>query len=92
MGNDLLSHAQGILSDPGALNSMIGHISLYGILAAAFFSLIGFAYFLYGKKSVSYSFLFCGITLMAYPYFISKTVYIVVVGLVVSVIPFVVKI
>ena len=92
MGNDLLSHAQEIMGNPGALNSVIGHISLYGLLAAAFFSIIGFAYFMYGKKSVNYLFLFCGITLMAYPYFISKTVYVIVVGVVVSVIPFIIKI
>jgi hypothetical protein len=70
---------------------MIGHISLYGILAAVFFSIIGFAYFLYGKKSVNYLFLFCGIILMAYPYFVTKTVYLIIVGLVVRVIPFIIK-
>ena len=57
---------------------------LWGLL----FSSIGFGYFLYGKKQHSVVPLLCGIALMVYPYFISGNVLIVVIGSVLSAIPY----
>ena len=57
---------------------------LWGLL----FSSIGFRYFLYGKKHHSVVPLLCGIALMVYPYFVSGNVLIVVIGSVLSAIPY----
>ena len=80
-----------ILSDPSGMKSMLGSFSLSWIIVAGLFGLIGMAYFVYGKKSVRYLFLICGIVLMVYPYFVTRTLYMVIIGVVVSVVPFVVK-
>ena len=57
---------------------------LWGLL----FSSIGFGYFLYGKKQHSVVPLLCGIALMVYPYFVSGNVLIVVIGSILSAIPY----
>ena len=48
------------------------------------FGSIGLAYFVYGKKQQRFVPLLCGIALMVYPYFISNTVLLVAVGLMIS--------
>jgi hypothetical protein len=52
------------------------------------FGAIGFAYFVFGKRQQRFVPLFCGIGLMAFPYFVSNTVLLVIVGFVLSVIPY----
>ncbi len=81
-----------VLNDPSGMKSMLGSFSLSWIIVAGLFGIIGMAYFMYGKKSLRYIFLICGIVLMVYPYFVTRTLYMVIVGVVVSAVPFVVKI
>ena len=57
---------------------------LWGVV----FGSIGLAYYVYGKKQQRFVPLLCGIALMAFPYFISNTVLLVVVGLVLSAVPY----
>ena len=57
---------------------------LWGVV----FGSVGLAYFVYGKKQQRFVPLVCGIALMAYPYFISNTVLLVAVGLVLSAVPY----
>ena len=57
---------------------------LWGVV----FGSVGLAYFVYGKKQQRFVPLLCGIALMAFPYFISNTVLLVVVGLVLSAAPY----
>ena len=57
---------------------------LWGVL----FGSVGLAYFVYGKKQQRFIPLLCGIALMAFPYFISNTVLLVVVGLMLSAVPY----
>ena len=57
---------------------------LWGVV----FGAVGLAYFVYGKKQQRFVPLLCGIALMAFPYFISNTVLLVVVGLVLSAVPY----
>lgn len=57
---------------------------LWGVV----FGSVGLAYFVYGKKQQRFVPLLCGIALMAFPYFISNTVLLVVVGLVLSAVPY----
>ena len=58
------------------------------ILWGVVFGAVGLAYFVYGKKQRRFVPLLCGIALMAFPYFMSNTVLLVVVGLVLSVVPY----
>ena len=80
-----------VLNDPSGMKSILGSFSLSWIIVAGLFGIIGMAYFMYGKKSLRYVFLICGIVLMVYPYFVTRTLYMVIVGVVVSAVPFVVK-
>ena len=57
---------------------------LWGVL----FGSVGLAYFVYGKKQQRFVPLLCGIALMAFPYFISNIVLLVVIGLVLSAVPY----
>ena len=49
---------------------------------------VGLTSFVYGKKQQRFLPLFCGIRLMAFRYFMSNTILLVVVGLALSVIPY----
>ena len=91
MGNSLLNDLQEIIGDTGVVDSTMGHAPVYGIVAIILFSIVGFGYFLYGKKSVNYIFLICGIILMVFPYIITNTVYLIITGIVLSVIPLIIK-
>lgn len=62
-------------------------VLLWGVL----FSAIGFGYFLYGKKQQAVVPLLCGIALMAYPYFVSDTLPLVVIGMVLTAIPYFIR-
>lgn len=55
------------------------------------FSSIGFGYFLYGKKQRAVVPLVCGLALMAFPYFVSNTYGLVLVGGVLSAVPYLVR-
>ena len=57
---------------------------LWGVV----FGSVGLAYFVYGKKQQRFVPLLCGIALMAFPYFISNVVLLVVIGLVLSAVPY----
>lgn len=60
---------------------------LWGLL----FGAIGFGYFLYGKRQKAFVPLFCGIALMAFPYFISNVVVLVLVGLALIAVPYFIR-
>jgi hypothetical protein len=54
------------------LDGLLSGFSLYTILLAVLFGLVGFAAFRYGKKNSEPRPLFIGIALMAYGYFVSN--------------------
>ena len=56
---------------------------LWGVL----FGSLGCGYFLYGKKQGAVIPLVCGLLLMVFPYFISNTALVVLVGLALAAIP-----
>jgi hypothetical protein len=92
MGNNLLDDFQKSIADKGIVDPVMGHAPIYGIVAIIFFSIVGLGYFLYGKKSINYVYLICGIILMVFPYFISDTAYLIITGIVISVIPLIIKV
>lgn len=51
------------------------------------FGSIGLGFFIYGKKQQAIVPLICGIALMVFPYFVSGTAWLVVIGLVLIAIP-----
>ena len=51
--------------------------------------LIGLAYFIYGKKISSFTFIIAGVLLMFYTYFISNMIVLILVGIVLFAMPFV---
>jgi len=52
------------------------------------FGAVGLAYFVYGKKQQMFVPLLCGIGLMVFPYFVSNTVVLLIVGSLLSAIPY----
>lgn len=68
---------------------MAGHAALFwGVI----FSAIGLGFFMYGKQQKASIPLGCGIALMLYPYFVSNTILMVLIGLVLIAIPYFVRI
>jgi hypothetical protein len=60
---------------------------LFGILWSA----IGLGYFVYGKRQRSFVPLLCGLGLMLFPYFVENWILLLVVGLVLTALPFVIR-
>lgn len=60
---------------------------LFGLL----FSSIGLGFFLYGRKQRAIVPLFCGLTLVIYPYFVSSNALLVAIGVVLVAIPYFVR-
>ena len=56
------------------------------------FGSIGLGFFVYGKKQKAVVPLFCGVGLMVFPYFISNMYILILSGVVLTALPFIVKI
>ena len=91
MGDNLLNDFRESIADKGIADPALGLAPVYGIVAIIFFSIIGFGYFLYGKKSANYVFLICGIILMVFPYFISNLAYLIIIGVAFSLMPLIIR-
>jgi predicted membrane protein len=63
---------------------MTAGVLLWGLL----FSSIGLGFFLYGKKQRAVVPLVCGIALMIYPYFIPNVIALVAIGVVLTAVPY----
>jgi hypothetical protein len=63
---------------------MSSSLLLWGTL----FGSIGFGFFLYGKKQEAPVPLVCGMALMVFPYFVSNTILLATIGLVLMAIPY----
>ncbi len=57
---------------------------LWGLL----FGSIGFGFFLYGKRQRVIVPLLCGLALMVYPYFVSGTLWLLVIGIALMAVPY----
>jgi hypothetical protein len=60
---------------------------LWGII----FGSVGLGYFIYGKKQRVFIPMICGFSLMVYPYFVSNTVLLVLIGLVLCALPYFIR-
>jgi hypothetical protein len=57
----------------------------------AIFSMLGFVFFVYGKKQTLIVPMICGMALMLYPYIVSSAVWMVLIGVVLSAIPYFIR-
>jgi len=79
---DLLQTASGLT---GALT---GGMSMWGMAASGLFSLVGIIYLRQGRAANDVNRILCGLALLAYPFFVTKTVYIVLVGAALTAAPY----
>ncbi len=61
------------------------------LLLGLIFSCIGLGYFIYGKKQQRSIPLVCGLSLMIFPYFVENTLWMTVIGIVLSVLPYFIR-
>lgn len=61
------------------------------LLWSLLFSSLGFGYFIYGKRQSAPVPLCCGIALMIYPYFVANITLMVIIGAVLSAVPYFVR-
>lgn len=61
------------------------------LLWSLLFSSIGLGYFIYGKRQKAVAPLFCGLGLMIYPYFVSSSILLVAIGVVLMALPYFVR-
>jgi predicted phage tail protein len=86
--NDLRTTANELSGDVGIVKSITEGSTKGSIIAMVIFSVIGIGYFTYGKKSHQLLMVICGIALMGYSYFVSGTIYIVLIGAGICALPF----
>jgi len=67
-------------------------MSMSSLLWGLLFGSIGLGFFLYGKKQQAIVPLFCGLALMAFPYFVSNTFLLVAIGVALTALPYFVRI
>jgi hypothetical protein len=87
--NDL--NQSGIGGAMGDMQSMTESIDDGSFMWGVFFGIVGMSFSMYGKKSDKDMFLYSGVALMAYPYFISGFKETILAGVLLTAIPFVVK-
>jgi hypothetical protein len=87
--DDLRTAAKELTGDVGILDGITGGYTKSSIIAMIIFSIIGLGYLTYGKKSRQLLMLICGIALMGYSYFVEGTVYIILIGVGLSALPFI---
>jgi hypothetical protein len=61
------------------------------IIWGVIFGSIGLGYFIYGKKQQVAMPMICGLGLMVYPYFVSNTLLLVVLGLMLCALPYFIR-
>ena len=61
------------------------------LLLGLIFSCIGLGYFIYCKKQQRSIPLVCGLSLMIFPYFVENTLWMTVIGIVLSVLPYFIR-
>ena len=87
--NDLRTTAKELSGDVGIIKHLADDSTKGSIMVMFLFSIIGLGYLTYGKKSQQLLMAICGIALMGYSYFVSGTVYIILIGVSLSALPFI---
>ena len=87
--HDLRTTAKELSGDVGIVSGLTGGSAKGSVIAMVVFSIIGMGYLAYGKKSQQLLMVICGIGLLGYSYFVDGTLYIILIGLALSALPFV---
>ena len=87
--DDLRTAAKELSGDVGIIKGFKDGSTKGSIITMVIFSIIGIGYFTYGKKSRQLIMVICGIALMGYSYFVTGTVYIILIGVALSALPFI---
>ena len=66
-------------------------MDIWQLILGFFFSTVGMAFFIFGKKKQLWAPLFSGMALMIYPYFVSNSVLMVAIGVVLIIVPYFVR-
>jgi len=85
--DDLRKKVKELTSFDGIISDLAGGSTKGSIVAMVVFSIIGLGYLTFGKKSQQLLMVVCGIALMGYSYFLSGTVYIILIGIGLSMLP-----
>ncbi|MEF2176179.1 MAG: hypothetical protein V3575_06955 [Candidatus Absconditabacteria bacterium] len=75
----------------GDLDIGTSNFTANGFLLGAFISIIGFAYFRYGKLQNTFVPMICGVVMMIFPYFVYDLKSILIITSVLIIIPFIIK-
>jgi hypothetical protein len=86
---DLRTTTKELSGDVGIIKRLADGSTKGSIIAMVIFSVIGIGYLTYGKKSQQLLMVICGIALMGYSYFVDGTVYIILIGVGLSALPFI---
>ncbi len=84
---NLRTVAKELAGDVGVVGELTGDSTKGSVIAMVVFSIIGLGYLSYGKKSQRLLMVVCGIGLMGFSYFVDGTLYIILIGLVLSALP-----
>ncbi|MCX5792039.1 MAG: hypothetical protein NTY45_07465 [Elusimicrobia bacterium] len=77
--NELQKEAFTNLATGGGADGMFG-FTVWALLAGIAFSTIGYFYFRAGKRNSDFTTLGTGVVLMVFPYFVTRTPYIILIG------------
>lgn len=80
----------GQLGGQGAPGTIFG-LTMWGALASLFFSGIGLYYFKRGRYLNDTNKTVCGVALLLYPYFVTDTLYITLIGLALMAAPYMIE-
>ncbi len=69
------SSATAALTGGGTAGGMFSGLTAGNLFLMVIFSLIGFAYFRYGKTQQDFLSIICGVVLMVFSYFVTDTLY-----------------
>jgi len=75
----------------GDMQSMTQSVDDGSFMWGVFFGIVGMSFSMYGKKSDKDMFLYSGVALMAYPYFITGFKETILAGVLLTAIPFIIK-
>ena len=87
--DNLRTAAKELSGDVGIIKGFKDGSTKGSIITMVIFSIIGIGYFAYGKKSQQILMVICGIALMGYSYFVTGTIYIILIGMALSALPFI---
>ena len=85
--DELRKKVKELTSFDGIISDLASGSTRGSIVAMVVFSIIGLGYLTFGKKSRRLLMVVCGIALMGYSYFISGTVYIILIGIGLTILP-----